>query len=63
MRERNLISSFVLAVIAVLALTVQARIAGQTKPATSYGTGLPQSVRLYVFDCGATHGPAGAVGV
>ena len=28
---------------------------GQTKPADSHITGLPQSVRLYVFDCGTLH--------
>jgi len=26
-------------------------------PAASHGTGLPQSLRLYVFDCGTTHIP------
>jgi hypothetical protein len=30
-------------------------IAGQTKPAPPHTTGLPQSLRLYVFDCGTTH--------
>lgn len=55
MRERNLIWSLLLAVIAVLTLSVHARVAGQNKPAASHGAGLPQSLRLYVFDCGTLH--------
>jgi N-acyl homoserine lactone hydrolase len=52
MRERNLIRSLF---VAALVFTAQARIAGQTKPAASHSARLPQSLRLYVFDCGATH--------
>lgn len=55
MRQRNMIRFFLVAVAVVLTFSVQARVAGQTKAAASHGTGLPQSVRLYVFDCGTLH--------
>jgi N-acyl homoserine lactone hydrolase len=52
MRERNLTGFFLLAVTAALVFSVQAIVAGQTKTAASLNRDLPQSVRLYVFDCG-----------
>ncbi|HUE54415.1 MAG TPA: N-acyl homoserine lactonase family protein [Candidatus Udaeobacter sp.] len=55
MRQRNMIRFFLVAVAVALAFSVQARVAGQTKAAASHGTGLPQSLRLYVFDCGTLH--------
>jgi N-acyl homoserine lactone hydrolase len=41
--------------VAALVFTAQAKIAGQTKPTASHSARLPQSLRLYVFDCGTTH--------
>lgn len=55
MKERSLIRPLILAVAAALVFSVQARVAGQTKPAASHSARLPQSLRLCVFDCGTLH--------
>ena len=55
MRERNLIWSFLLAVVTALVFSPPQRSAGQTKPSASQRAGLPRSVRLYVIDCGTLH--------
>jgi len=56
MRKHNVISSILgCAIAVVLVLSIHARAAGQSKASASHGANLPQSVRLYVFDCGTLH--------